>query len=43
MRSLDDRELPAVPGALTTRLRAAYEAAVTGADGRYRHWLTYVG
>ncbi|MFE7192068.1 branched-chain amino acid transaminase [Kitasatospora sp. NPDC057541] len=43
VRSLDDRELPAVPGALTARLRAAYEAAVTGVDGRYRHWLTYVG
>ncbi|MFJ2778904.1 MULTISPECIES: branched-chain amino acid transaminase [unclassified Kitasatospora] len=42
VRSLDDRELPAAPGPLTARLRAAYEAAVSGADPRYRHWLTPV-
>ncbi|WP_327677297.1 branched-chain amino acid transaminase [Kitasatospora sp. NBC_00458] len=41
--SLDDRELPSAPGPLTVRLRAAYEAAVSGADPRYRHWLTPVG
>ncbi|MFI9330691.1 branched-chain amino acid transaminase [Kitasatospora sp. NPDC052868] len=43
VRSLDDRELPAAPGPVTVRLRAAYEAAVSGADARYRHWLTPVG
>ncbi|MDH6707100.1 branched-subunit amino acid aminotransferase/4-amino-4-deoxychorismate lyase [Kitasatospora sp. MAA19] len=43
VRSLDDRELPTAPGPVTTRLREAYEAAVSGADPRYRHWLTPVG
>ncbi|MFF2042224.1 branched-chain amino acid transaminase [Kitasatospora sp. NPDC058170] len=42
VRSLDDRELPAAPGPVTARLRAAYGAAVSGADPRYRHWLTPV-
>ncbi|WP_395296031.1 branched-chain amino acid transaminase [Kitasatospora hibisci] len=42
VRSLDDRELPAAPGPLTARLQEAYEAAVSGTDPRYRHWLTPV-
>ncbi|MGW4893424.1 branched-chain amino acid transaminase [Kitasatospora sp. NPDC004240] len=42
VRSLDDRELPSAPGPLTVRLREAYGAAVSGADPRYRRWLTYV-
>ncbi|MFE6056975.1 branched-chain amino acid transaminase [Kitasatospora sp. NPDC056446] len=42
VRALDDRALPAAPGPVTTRLREAYRAAVTGADPRYRHWLTPV-
>ncbi|MGW6919032.1 branched-chain amino acid transaminase [Kitasatospora sp. NPDC054939] len=42
VRSLDDRELPGAPGALTRRLQEAYAAAVSGADPRYRHWLTPV-
>lgn len=43
VRSLDDRELPAAPGPLTVRLRELYEAAVSGAEPRYRGWLTPVG
>ncbi|WP_406198885.1 branched-chain amino acid transaminase [Kitasatospora sp. NBC_01560] len=43
VRSLDDRELPGAPGPVTARLREAYGAAVSGADPRYRHWLTPVG
>ncbi|MFJ8625693.1 branched-chain amino acid transaminase [Kitasatospora sp. NPDC093550] len=42
VRALDDRALPESPGPVTTRLREAYLAAVTGADPRYRHWLTPV-
>ncbi|MFJ1755267.1 branched-chain amino acid transaminase [Kitasatospora sp. NPDC088134] len=40
--SLDNRELPSAEGELTKRLAAAYRAAVSGADARYRHWLTPV-
>lgn len=43
VRSLDDRELPAAPGPLTARLRELYQAAVSGAEPRYRGWLTPVG
>ncbi|MER7753015.1 branched-chain amino acid transaminase [Kitasatospora sp. NPDC097643] len=42
VRALDDREPPATPGPVTARLREAYAAAVSGADPRYRHWLTPV-
>ncbi|MBD0671267.1 branched-chain amino acid transaminase [Streptomyces sp. CBMA156] len=42
VRALDDRALPTSPGPVTSRLREAYRAAVTGADPRYRHWLTPV-
>ncbi|WP_190211347.1 branched-chain amino acid transaminase [Kitasatospora indigofera] len=42
VRSLDDRELPAAPGPVTDRLRETYGAAVSGADPRYRRWLTLV-
>ncbi|MYV97859.1 branched-chain amino acid transaminase [Streptomyces sp. SID3343] len=38
--SLDDREVGT--GLITRKLQAAYAAAVTGADERYAHWLTYV-
>jgi len=43
VRSLDNRELPSAPGDLTARLRELYQAAVTGTEPRYRHWLTPVG
>lgn len=34
---------PAAPGELTLRLAELYRAVVTGAEPRYRHWLTPVG
>ncbi|WP_030059788.1 MULTISPECIES: branched-chain amino acid transaminase [Streptomyces] len=40
VRALDDRALPGAPGPVTAVLDEAYRAAVTGADPRYRHWLT---
>ncbi|MFC9326312.1 branched-chain amino acid transaminase [Kitasatospora sp. NPDC057015] len=43
VHSLDDRELPDAPGDLTKRLADLYEAAVSGAEPRYRGWLTPVG
>ncbi|MEV0054604.1 branched-chain amino acid transaminase [Saccharopolyspora shandongensis] len=42
VRSVDNREI-GEPGAVTGKIRDAFTAAVTGADERYRHWLTYVG
>ncbi|MEV8097881.1 branched-chain amino acid transaminase [Kitasatospora sp. NPDC085879] len=40
--SLDDRELPAAPGAVTARVAELYRAAVSGAEPRYGRWLTRV-
>ncbi|MCI2418574.1 branched-chain amino acid transaminase [Saccharopolyspora sp. K220] len=39
--SIDNREIGA-PGPVTSKIRDAFSAAVTGADERYRHWLTLV-
>ncbi|MGP4015634.1 branched-chain amino acid transaminase [Saccharopolyspora sp. 5N708] len=41
VRSVDNREIGA-PGPVTGKIRDAFTAAVTGADARYRHWLTFV-
>ncbi|MER5394682.1 branched-chain amino acid transaminase [Saccharopolyspora sp. NPDC002686] len=41
VQSVDNREIGA-PGPVTSKIRDAFNAAVTGADERYRHWLTFV-
>ncbi|QIZ39210.1 branched-chain amino acid aminotransferase [Saccharopolyspora sp. ASAGF58] len=42
VRSVDNREI-GEPGPVTRKIQDAFTAAVTGADERYRHWLTHVG
>ncbi|MDI2131980.1 branched-chain amino acid transaminase [Yinghuangia seranimata] len=41
VRDIDGRELTAA-GPVTRKLQEAYQAAVTGTDERYAHWLTPV-
>ncbi|MGW5643818.1 branched-chain amino acid transaminase [Saccharopolyspora sp. NPDC003752] len=42
VRAVDNREI-GEPGPVTRKIRDAFTAAMTGADERYRHWLTFVG
>lgn len=41
VRDMDGRALAAA-GPVTRKLQEAYQGAVSGADERYAHWLTYV-
>ncbi|MGW0662586.1 branched-chain amino acid transaminase [Streptodolium elevatio] len=41
VREMDDREIGVGP--VVGKIQAAYQAAVTGTDERYAHWLTPVG